>query len=93
MNYGTFDGSDVTFLLGNGDSFTQGSTAAGYLTPDLFSVTDTPFTTVLITSPDFVLNINNITYNGSATPEPGTLIMLGSGVLAAAGAIRRRFAA
>ena len=91
VDYGTFNGSDVTFLLGNGSSFTQGSTGSGYATPDLFSVTSSPFTTVLITSPDFVMNINNITYNGTTTPEPGTLVMLGSGILAAAGVIRRRF--
>ena len=92
VNYGTFNGSAVTFLLGNGDSFTQGSTGSVYSTPYFFSVTDAPFSTVLITSPDFVLNINNITYNGTSTPEPGTLIMLGSGVLAVAGGLRRRFA-
>lgn len=92
INYGTFNGSDVTFLLGNGASFTQGSTGSGYLTPDFFSVTEgTAFSTILITSPDFVMNINNITYNtNGTTPEPGTLIMLGSGVLAAAGAVRRK---
>ena len=90
VNYGTFDGSAVTFLLGNGDSFTQGSTGAGYLTPDFFSVTDTPFSTVLITSPDFVLNINDITYNGTSTPEPGTLVMLGSGIIGLAGVLRRK---
>lgn len=93
VEYGTFDGSDVTFLLSNGMSFTQGSTGSGYLTPDFFSYSGGPITSVLITSPDFVLNINYITYNGSTTPEPGTLVMLGSGVLAAAGALRRRFAA
>jgi len=90
VNYGTFDGSAVTFLLGNGDSFTQGSTGSGYLTPDFFSVTDTPFSTVLITSPDFVLNINDITYNGTSTPEPGTLVMLGSGIIGLAGVLRRK---
>jgi hypothetical protein len=92
VNYGTFNGSAVTFLLGNGDSFTQGSTGSVYSTPYFFSVTDAPFSTVLITSPDYLLNINNITYNGTSTPEPGTLIMLGSGVLAVAGGLRRRFA-
>ncbi len=34
---------------------------------------------------------DNFTYNGvSTTPEPGTLMMFGSGILAAAGMIRRR---
>ncbi len=91
VEYGTFNGSSVTFLLGNGDSFTQGSTGSGYVTPDFFSITDTAFSTVLITSPDFVMNINDITYNGTTgTPEPGTLVMLGSGILALGGAVRRK---
>lgn len=90
VDYGTFNGSSVTFLLGNGDHFTQGSTGSGYLTPDLFTVTDTPFSTVLITSSDFVLNINNITYNSTTTPEPGTLVMFGSGIIGLAGVLRRK---
>ncbi len=93
VEYGTFDGSAVTFALSNSETFTQGSTGSGYLTPDFFSYSGSAINSVLITSPDFVLNINYITYNGSTTPEPGTLVMLGSGVLAAAGALRRRFAA
>ena len=91
VDYGTFFGSSVTFALSNGQIFTQGSTGSGYLTPDFFSFSGAALTSVEITSADFVLNINNITYNGSSTPEPGTLVMLGSGVLAAAGAFRRRF--
>jgi hypothetical protein len=40
------------------------------------------------------MNINNITYNGvTTTPEPGTLVVLGTGVLAAAGSLRRCFGA
>ena len=36
--------------------------------------------------------IDGITYNqSSTTPEPGTMVMFGSGLLVAAGAIRRRF--
>ena len=94
IDYGTFNGSAVTFALSNGQTFTQGSTGSGYLTPDFFSFSGAAFTSVEITSPDFVMNINNITYNsGTTVPEPGTLVMLGSGVLAAAGALRRRLAA
>ncbi len=37
--------------------------------------------------------IDGLTYNqgGGTTPEPGTMVMFGSGLLVAAGAIRRRF--
>jgi hypothetical protein len=93
VDFGTYFPATVTFLLGNGDSFTQAGTGAGYHTPDFFSVTDIPFSTILITasSTDLAMHINNITYNtSSSTPEPGTLIMLGTGVLAAAGAARRK---
>lgn len=34
--------------------------------------------------------MDNVTYNG-ATPEPGSLLLMGSGVLAAVGSLRRRF--
>jgi hypothetical protein len=89
-----FSRSGVTFALSNGQTFTQGITGSGYLTPDFFSFSGAAFNSVEITSPDFVMNINNITYNGvTTTPEPGTLVMLGTGVLAAAGSLRRRFAA
>jgi hypothetical protein len=36
--------------------------------------------------------MDNFTYNqAGATPEPGTMVMFGSGLLVAVGAIRRRF--
>jgi hypothetical protein len=75
--YGTFYGSAVTFTLGNGDTFTQASTGSAYSTVDFAGATDTsPFTTILVTSPDYVLNINNlVTANiGTPVPEPTTLI-------------------
>ncbi len=90
VNYGTFDGSPVTFTASNGATGTFGSTGSGYLTPDSVQYNGSPINTVLITSPDFVLNISSVTFD---TPEPGTLAMLASGVLAAAGALRRRFIA
>lgn len=91
LNYGTFGGSDVTFLLSNGDTFTLGSTASGdYSVPDFASdPPPSPFNSVLITSPD-LLNINNISYT-PAVPEPSSLALLGLGGLSLAiGAYRRR---
>jgi len=88
VDYGTFFGSPVTFLASNGATATFGSTAAGYQTLDTVTYNGPGINWVLITSPDFVLNINNITYN---TPEPGTLVLLGSGLLALGGAARRKF--
>jgi hypothetical protein len=91
VNYGTFGGSAVTFLLSNGDHFTLGSTASGYQVPDLFSVTDSPFNTILITTPNGLdaLDINNIFY--TPISEPGTLaIMFGSGIFGLVGVLRRK---
>ena len=85
VDYGTFQGSDVTFLLSNGDSFSQGSTADDYTLTDLFSVDSTPFTSVLITSPDFVLSINNIAFG---VPEPATWAMMLMGVCLVGGGLR-----
>jgi hypothetical protein len=77
--YGTFGGSPVTFLLSNGDTFTQGSTASGYAVPDFVGARDsTAFTSILVTTPDSVLNLNNFVY---AVPEPSTWAMMLLGFL------------
>ncbi len=34
--------------------------------------------------------MDNFTYNGTATPEPGTLVMFGSGIVGLAGLLRRK---
>src|SRR5215469_2137156 len=60
VDYGTFFGSPVTFLASNGATATFGSTAAGYQTLDTVTYNGPGINWVLITSPDFVLNINNI---------------------------------
>ena len=87
IDYGTFFGSPVTFAFSNGFVGTFASTGSGFATVDFLGVSSsTPFDWVQITSTDLVLNINNISY---ITPEPGTLVMLGSGLVALGGPLRR----
>ena len=87
FNYGTFNGSAVTFLLSNGDSITQGSTGSGYAVPDFVGATDTTsFTSVLVTTPDTVLNLNNVSYGSLVPiPEPASLSLLSIGIAGIAG--------
>jgi hypothetical protein len=78
LHYGTFGGSDVNFTLSSGPVFTQASTGSGYAVPDFFSKSEsTPFTSVLLTSIDGVLNLNNVSFGSvGATPLPSTWTML-----------------
>jgi hypothetical protein len=82
LNYGTFNGIDVNFELSNGDTATRGSAFLlfdFYSANDFFGVTsDTLFTSVLVTSTDEALNLNNINFGSavSAIPEPSTWAMM-----------------
>jgi hypothetical protein len=79
LNFGTFDGSAVTFLLSNGDQFTLNSLGGSYAVPDFFGITDqTPFNSVLVTATDEALNLNNVSFDApvSAIPEPSTWAMM-----------------
>ena len=46
---------------------------------------------VVSPSPDFFV-MDDVTYGGTSTPEPGTLALLATGAFGAFGAVRRRFA-
>jgi hypothetical protein len=97
LDYGTMDGADVSFLLSNGASFTLASTgsSSGYEASELFQTTQaTPFNTVLLTSPDLILNVNNISF-ASSVPEPGVwaTMILGLGMLGMLARRRRALAA
>ena len=78
LNYGTFLGNNVTFTLSNGGSVTQlSSGGVSYDIPDFVGVTDTnSFTWVQVTSPDFALNLNNVSSARSIVPEPSTFVLL-----------------
>ncbi len=85
----------VTFQLYNGANLVWTSaTLAPSATPTWLAsgysglVTDVE---VLSPSPDFFV-MDDVTYGGSSTPEPGTLGLLATGAIGALGVIRRRFA-
>ena len=98
LNFGTFNGSSVHFLLSNGQAFTFGSAVSDFNQPykllDFFGVTDTTgFNSVLVTSSDLVLNVGNVAYGGAVpVPEPETwaLMLVGFAGLGVALRTRRR---
>ena len=84
----------MTFTLSDGVTISLNSTGSAYATPDFFGVIDTTgITSVQVTSPDFVLNVNGVT----TVPEPSTwaTMLLGFAGLGFAGyrASRRSAAA
>lgn len=83
LGYDTFGANDVTFALSNGQTVTQGSTGSGYAAVDFFGVTDdTPFNSVLVTTVDSVLALNNVEYAtaNTVTPEPASHVMMALGI-------------
>jgi hypothetical protein len=92
LDYGTWTGSSVTFTLSNGDIVIQGSTGSGgYAVPDFLGVTDnTPFDSVLVTSPDRALDLNNVSFGGTGVPEPAAWLLLTTGLAGLLGYGRRR---
>jgi hypothetical protein len=68
------------------------STSFNFVTADFANVTSLVFTNDCGSCSGRWWLMDDFTYNqGGTTPEPGTMVMFGSGLLVAAGAIRRRF--
>ena len=85
----------VTFELFNGVNLVWTSaTLAPSATPTWLASGYSGLVTevdVVSPSPDFFV-MDDFTYGGSSTPEPGTLGLLATGAIGALGVIRRRFA-
>jgi hypothetical protein len=101
LNFGSLFGTEVTFTLSNGDSFTATPPSnydfniygSGYAVPTFAGVTDTnPFTSVLLTTSIDVIdtvNVNNV--STANVPEPSSFVLLGlGGIGLAIGTYRRR---
>jgi hypothetical protein len=79
LNFDTFDGNDVSFKLSNGDTLTLGSPGNAYDLTGFFGVVDdAPFKTILLTSSDRVLNLNELNFGAAVSPIPelATWVML-----------------
>jgi hypothetical protein len=85
----------VTFDLYNGATLVwTSSTLAPSGTPTWLASGYSGLVTsvdVVSPQPDFFI-MDDFTYNGTSTPEPGTLGLLATGAFGALGVIRRRFA-
>ena len=83
--YGIYsiDSNGISFTLANGNKVNLSS---GFLT--YYADSNLPFTTEIIT-----FDVDKTSGSPSPVPEPGSLALLGTGVLGAAGAIRRRLKA
>lgn len=94
LNYGTHLAADLSFSLSNEGSFVLSSPAASrYTAASFIGATDTsPFTSVLLTTPDNHLDIKNISYAAvaSSVPDAGSgAALLGLG-FAGLAALRRK---
>jgi len=79
LNFDTFFGSDVTFTLSNGETLTLNSGGNAYDLQGFFGVVDdNPFKTILLTSSDRVLSLNELNFGAAVPPipEPATWVML-----------------
>jgi hypothetical protein len=90
----TIQGYDASHMLIGTVEATLSPDSFNFVTADFSNVSSLVFTNDCGSCSGLWWTMDDFTYNQQGTtPEPGTLVMFGSGVLAAAGVIRRRFSA
>ncbi len=73
LDYGTYQGGNVTFTLSNGYKSSGSSTGPLYATPGFYGITDTAqFTSVLVTTPNYVPNVNGVAYQTATSAHDPT---------------------
>jgi hypothetical protein len=85
----TIAGFDSSMNLVGVCSQTLSAASYNFLTCDLANVSTLVFHNDILTSGHWWL-MDDFTYNGTTTPEPGTLLMFGSGIVGLAGILRRK---
>jgi hypothetical protein len=95
--YASFSSLTVTIAAYDASSTFIGAVTAGlspsgynFVTANFANVSSLVFTNDCGTCSGRWFLMDDFTYNATTTPEPGTLVMFGSGLVAAAGMIRRR---